>query len=303
MVTRAWVVALAFGLCAVGSAQVRPADLLKEDVPAADHKLSYGADPLQFGELRLPKAKGPHPVVMLVHGGCWVDRLPGADPRITTFELLRPLAAALAGAGFATWNVEYRRAGNPGGGWPGSFLDLASAADFLKKIARSYKLDLNRVIVAGHSSGGQFALWIAARGKLPPSSAVYTKRPLAVTGVVDIDGPPDLAAIQPEERKFCPVPGATLLLGGTPKEQPERYQEASAQSFLPLGIPQVIVAGGLVQHAQELITGYEVQARAKGDQVRMVVLEGAGHFDMLAPESRHGKELIKVMSEMAGMRR
>lgn len=77
---------------------------------------------MQFGELRLPKTKGPHPVAILVHGGCFVDQLPRRDPRDTAFEPLRPLAAALADAGVATWNLEYRREGNPGGGWrPGAF--------------------------------------------------------------------------------------------------------------------------------------------------------------------------------------
>ena len=113
--------------CAVAAAQgIQPADLWKQSAPAADHKLAYGQDALQFGELRLPNTKGPYPVVILVHGGCYVDRLPGRDPRDTTFEPLRPLAAALAEVGVATWNLEYRRAGNPGGGSPGTFLDLAA---------------------------------------------------------------------------------------------------------------------------------------------------------------------------------
>ena len=105
---------LALLLCSAASAQISPTDLLKETVSDADHILAYGPDPLQFGELRLPKAKGPHPVAIVVHGGCYVDRLPGRDPRITTYALLRPLAAALTDAGIATWNVEYRRAGDSG---------------------------------------------------------------------------------------------------------------------------------------------------------------------------------------------
>ena len=98
-------------LPAVAAGQfVSPLDLLKENVRAADHRISYGPGELHFGELRLPKgAKGPHPVVMLVHGGCWAHQLKGNDPRATSFELLRPMAAALADAGIATWNVEYRR--------------------------------------------------------------------------------------------------------------------------------------------------------------------------------------------------
>src|SRR5262245_50050290 len=128
---------------------LRPEDLLREDVPAADHRLSYGADPLQFGELRLPKNRGPHAVAVVVHGGCWADRLPNRDPRITGFEPLRPLANALALAGIATWNVEYRRVGNAGGGWPGTFQDIGRATDFLKTIAQRYDLDVARIVSVG----------------------------------------------------------------------------------------------------------------------------------------------------------
>ena len=123
-------------------------------MPPADHRLTYGSTPLEFGELRLPKTPGPHPVAVLIHGGCWVDRLPGRDPRITGFEPLRPFAAALTAAGVATWNIEYRRAGHRGGGWPGTFQDVASATDFLRKLAPKHDLDLTRVVLVGHSAGG-----------------------------------------------------------------------------------------------------------------------------------------------------
>ena len=298
MPSKAWTARLVFGLSVATFAQMPPTALLKLDVPPADHKLSYGADPLQFGELRLPKTKGPHPVVMLVHGGCWADRLPGRDPHITTYELLRPLAAALTRQGLATWNVEYRRVGNPGGGWPGTFLDLGSAADFLRKIAPSYQLDLQRVVLVGHSSGGQLALWIAARSKLPASSAIYTKNPLKVGAIVDIDGPPDLAQAQPEEGKFCPVPGITEFLGGTPTQQPDRYRQGSAPSFLPLGISQQIVAGELLQQSPSLVTRYESQAQSKGDRVTTLALPGSGHFDMLAPGTQYGKKLLSAISAL-----
>ena len=274
---------------------IQPADLWKQPVPAADHKLAYGQDALQFGELRLPKTKGLYPVVILVHGGCYVDRLPGRDPRDTTFEPLRPLAAALSEAGVATWNLEYRRAGNRGGGWPGTFLDLAAGADFLRTIARDNHLDLHRVVVVGHSSGGSFAHWLAARSKLPRSSPLYSKNPLHVKAVVNIDGPPDLAAFQPIERKACPVPGLTQLMGGTPSEQPERYSQSSATPLLPVGVPQAIVAGGFLLTMYDLVSSYEAAARAKGDSVTVLNLEGAGHFDMLAPGSQYGKPVNEAI--------
>ena len=286
---------LVLGLAQIASAQLRPADLLKIDVPAPDRTLHYGADPLQFGELRLPKTKGPHVIVMLIHGGCFVDRIPNIDPRGPTVELLKPFAEALTRAGVATWNIEYRRVGNAGGGWPGTFLDVASAADFLRTVAPSYSLDLDRVIVVGHSAGGPLALWMAARSKLPTSSAVYTKSPLALKAVINVDGPPDLASAQPKERQFCPVPAISQFMGGTPTDQPQRYLEGSALSFLPLGISQTIVVGGLLRGVPELVTSYEAQAKAKGDRITVLTLEGSSHHDMFAPDNPHGKILIQAI--------
>jgi acetyl esterase/lipase len=289
---------LALSLGCAACAHVNPAALLTEDLPPADHRLSYGSGPLQFGELRLPKTSAPHAVVLLVHGGCWADRLPGLDPRATTLELLRPLAAALTREGFATWNVEYRRAGSPGGGWPGTYLDLAAATDYLRSVAPAYHLDLDRLIVAGHSSGGQLALWIAARPRLPESSPLYTKNPLRVKAVVDIDGPFDLAAAQPLERSFCEIPAITQFLGGTPAEQPERYRDGSALSFLPLRIPQHVFSSALLKLAPDLVDSYVAQARAKGDHVTVHNLVGSGHFDMLSPGNLYGKVLIEVISSL-----
>jgi acetyl esterase/lipase len=274
---------------------IQPADLWRQPVAEADRKLAYGKDPLQFGELRLPRTHGPHPVVIIVHGGCFLDRLPKRDPRDTTFEPLRPLAAALADAGVATWNLEYRRAGNPGGGWPGSYLDLAAGTDFLRTIARANRLDLKRVVLVGHSAGGTFVHWLAARPKLPRSSPLYSAKPLRVKGVVNVDGPPDLAPAQPLEMKFCGLPAISQFMGGSAAEKPERYRDGSALPVLPLGVPQTIVAGGLLRSSYALVSDYEAAAVSKGDVVTVLKLDGSGHFDMLAPDSEYGKSLLKAI--------
>ena len=118
-------------------------------------KIAYGSDPLQFGELHVPAGEGPFPVVIFIHGGCWL-----AEYDITT---TRPLAGALRDQGIAVWNLEYRRVGNPGGNYPGLLLDIGSGTDHLKQLASDYPLDLSRVIVMGHSAGGHLALWTGAR--------------------------------------------------------------------------------------------------------------------------------------------
>src|SRR6185295_110755 len=104
--------------------------ILDAPAPAADARLRYGPDPLQFGDLRLPKGAGPHKVAILIHGGYWRAQY--------DLEYTGHLCAALTRAGIATWNLEYRRAGNPGGGWPGTFQDVAMGADYLRELAGKY---------------------------------------------------------------------------------------------------------------------------------------------------------------------
>src|ERR1700693_3029156 len=146
-------------------------DILTLPPPPADARLTYGADPNQFGELRVPKSQGPFPVVMNIHGGFWRAKY---DLKHAGY-----LCAAFTAKGLATWNVEYRRVGNPGGGWPGTFEDIANAYRFLPQIASDYDFDATRVMVMGHSAGGQLALCLA--GHEPTVKAV-----ISLAGVVDL---------------------------------------------------------------------------------------------------------------------
>src|SRR5215470_13314808 len=137
-------------------------DVLTRPVPQADHRIAYGPNEFQFGELRLPKGEGRSPVAIVIHGGCWMSEY--------GLSYMGHLSAALTEAGVATWSVEYRRIGNKGGGWPGTFEDVSRAADHLRTLAKTYPLDLSRVIATGHSAGGHLALWLAARKLLPKDS-------------------------------------------------------------------------------------------------------------------------------------
>ena len=117
------------------AAQTRSAlDLANAQVPPGAQRIPYGTDPLQFGELRVPSTKGPYPVAIVVHGGCRVAKLGNMDERAVAIDNMRPVAAALTDAGIATWNSEYRRIGNAGGGWPGTFQDVARAADYIRTL-------------------------------------------------------------------------------------------------------------------------------------------------------------------------
>ncbi|HVH89193.1 MAG TPA: alpha/beta hydrolase, partial [Terriglobales bacterium] len=128
--------------------------ILGDRPPPADVRLGYGPDQNQFGDLRVPKGNGPFPAAMFVHGGFWRARY---DLNHTGFA-----CAALTKAGFVTWNLEYRRLGNPGGGWPGSFEGVSAGYKALQQLAGKYQIDTDRILALGHSAGGELALVLAA---------------------------------------------------------------------------------------------------------------------------------------------
>ena len=147
------------------------ADLLAKPRAKADIRIAYGTDPNQFGELWFSPGKGPFPVVVLIHGGCW-------QASTARHNMMDYMAADLRAKGIAVWNLEYRRIGHAGGGYPGTFLDAAAGIDELRALAKARHLDLTRVVVAGHSAGGHLATWTAGRGHLAKTSPLYMARPL-----------------------------------------------------------------------------------------------------------------------------
>lgn len=236
----------------------------------ADARVTYGAAPEQFGELRLPAGPGPHPVVVLIHGGCWRAEYDIAH--------IAPLATALAADGWAVWAIEYRRVGSPGGGWPGTFQDIGAAIDHLRVLAKSHPLDLSRIVAAGHSAGGHLALWSAARGALPQESAIAAPHPLLPHGVVAIAGITDLTTYaSPNGCGSAVVP----LLGGEAATMRERYVLASPVSTVPTVPLQLIVgtADTIVPRTQA-----DALVRVAGSPSTVRVVEGAGHFDLIAPD-------------------
>ena len=165
-------------------------DILSRTPPPADHRIHYGADPLQFGDLRLPVAKPGQllPVAVILHGGWWQSAY--------DLEYMGHVCAALKNEGVATWSLEYRRVGNAGGAWPGTMQDAAAGFDYLAVLAKSYPLDLRRVIAAGHSAGGHLAFWLAGRQHIPSSSALHQPQPVVpLVSVVGLAGAVDLRLV------------------------------------------------------------------------------------------------------------
>ncbi len=213
------------------------ADVLTDPPPQpADERLAYGPEPLQFGDLRRSESDA---LAVVLHGGAWK----------ATYNLIHTghLCAALRNAGIATWNVEYRRVGDPGGGWPGSLEDVLRAVEHARGLA-------DRLVLVGHSAGGHLALLAAARVRLPV---------VAIAAVCD-----------PATWQHEAVP---LLLGA------ERPPEASPLRQLPLGVPQILVHGT----ADEVVPFEQSAryAEAAGGEAELVPLEGAGHFEPIDPLS------------------
>jgi acetyl esterase/lipase len=252
-----------------------PKDLDALPSKPADQRVTYGTGPSQYGELRVPAGGGPHPLVILIHGGCF---------KFGTLRYFGAMADALEAGGIATWNIEYRRLGEPGSGWPGTYLDVARAVDQVRVIAKEHRLDLDRVVVVGHSAGGHLAMWTAARGRLPAESDLYVANSLKVRGVVNLAGPMDMTANIAGYEGLCGDTVITSLLGGTPSAVPQRYAQASAMKLLPLGVPQVIVVG---EHEEFVplanVDAYVKAATAAGDRVRRILIPTAGHFEVASP--------------------
>jgi acetyl esterase/lipase len=247
---------------------MNPTPMSSEDIldlapPPADARLSYGTDPNQFADIRLPKTKGPFAVAMNIHGGYWRAK----------YDLAHcgHLCAALTAKGIATWNIEYRRVGNPGGGWPGTFEDIRSAYRFLPQIARKYDLDSNKVLVMGHSAGGQLALCLAAHES-------SLKRAVSLAGVVDL---------QQAWEQHLSHNAVVEFLGGTPGEVPEHYREADPmQLAIDHGTTQWLIHGA----ADDVVPSYfsrqyAEEKKKRGEDVHYTEISTAGHFDLIDPRS------------------
>jgi len=254
--------------------------------PPATATVRYGDDDKRSGELRIPPGKGPFPVVFLIHGGCWANDM-GGMPQ------LRSLAEAFRRKGVAVWSVTYRRLGDPGAGWPGTFQDVAAAEDQLTVLAKRYPLDLKRVALAGHSAGAQLAAWAAARPKLP---ALWTGtiRPVAVAM---IDGPAGLAPFVGTDARVCGRPVIVPLMDGTPAEKPVEYRMASGADHWPLGTKQLFVRGALGPFMAPEIAA----AKAAGDSVAVFDPPKPTHFDVVTPSSPNGAAVVDwVVKEAFG---
>ena len=212
--------------------------------PPADVRLAYGPEPLQFGDLRLPEAEAP-PLAVVIHGGYWK----------ANYNLIHTghMSRALTEQGVATWNVEYRRVGDPGGGWPGTGNDVARAVELVAELP----VDQTRVVLVGHSAGGQLALWAAKRAQLPV---------VALAPVSDVR----------ESAARTGPDGAPARFMAA-----EHFAEGSPLELLPLGVQQIVIHGTEDDGVPYAMS--ERYVEAAGGEAELVTLEGTGHFEPIDP--------------------
>lgn len=259
-------------------------DVLSRPAAAPDHTATYGSDPDHVVDLWAPSAPGS-PLVVLIHGGFW-------RAAYTRFHS-RPMANALVEAGYAVAVPEYRRVGSAGGGgWPGTFDDIAAVLDAVGGLAAPLGADPRRTVWVGHSAGGHLALWAAARRRLPADSPWHTAGESA--GAVSLAGCNSLWL----SAEWGEGDGAAAdLLGGTPDEVPERYAAADPAALLPLGVPVALVHGTADEIVRvEMSRQYAKAASDTGDAVTYFEVPGADHFDVIDPLSTAWPRVLEAIT-------
>jgi acetyl esterase/lipase len=273
---------------------MNPREILTRPAPPPDHVISYGTGAEQAADLWLPAQSGTPAsgaaLIVLLHGGFWraaFDRMHA-----------RPLASALAAAGYAVCVPEYRRTGQEGGGWPGTFDDVAAAVDALPGlVAAAGRVRTGAPVLAGHSAGGHLALWAAARGRLHPGSRWHSAAALA-GGVVGLAAVSDLAGCAEQDLGGG---AAALLMGGGPGEWPDRYALADPAGMVP-GPEVVRLVHGEIDDIVpcEMSVTYAERMVAAGGDASCDVLRGCGHFEVIDPLSAAWPRVLGAFGEVAG---
>jgi acetyl esterase/lipase len=260
-------------------------DILSKPQTVPDARVAYGADANQFLEVRLPRSKPPHPVLMNIHGGYWRAR----------YDLTHAghLCDALRTAGLATFNIEYRRVGNIGGGWPGTFEDIRTAYRFLQQGHSRFQLDLDRLVVMGHSAGAQLALCLAAHESSVGSSLQGSvQRVISLAGVVDLKRAYALHLSNDAVQEF---------LGGTPDAVPDHYREADPMELKIPSARQWLLQGTEDDTVPpELSRDYVTHKKQAGEAAELLEIRHAGHFDLIDPAAEAFQQIRSTALEAVG---
>jgi acetyl esterase/lipase len=254
-------------------------DILSRQPPPADLRLTYGSDRNQFIDLRLPTGKNkPHPLAINIHGGFWRAKY--------TLDHAGHLCAAITAEGIATANLEYRRVGNDGGAWPGTFEDIRSAYQFLVQNAQKHNFNAQKVVVLGHSAGGQLALCLAAHEP-------HVKAVISLAGVVDLQRAYQLHLSHDAVVEF---------LRGTPDEVPDHYREADPMQLSIVKASQWLIHGtadDVVPPAfsRDYVALKQRRSENKQEDAHLREVSGADHYDLIDPLSKAWNRVERIVRE------
>ena len=268
-------------------------DILERPPPSFDKRVKYGHDPQHFAELRFPVGQGPFPFLFVIHGGFWQS----------AYDLshIGHLCAAFTGERIITCNLEYRRLGDPGGGWPGTFQDIGLAIDhILEMISSDPRVDLAQTAVIGHSAGAHLALWLGGRHRIPKASPLHGTPKHRLGSAVSLAGVCDLRTAW-KQRLGNGV--AARLMGGTPDQYPDRYDAGSPIELLPTGTRQVLIHGSvddIVPASQS--EKFVERAKQLGEHPTLIKLDGIGHFELIDPESDAWSPVVGAVLPLLGVR-
>ena len=263
-----------------GAGQVSFSEIQALEYSTPNEVIPYGAGEYQFAEYWHPGTSEPA-LVILIHGGCWSNEY-GLDH-------IRALASKLKGSGYAVWSTEYRRVGDAGGGWPGTFEDIADSLNYTDKLSN---INQHAKFVMGHSAGGHLALWVAAAGHLPLDSPLGKRIKTQIQGAIGLAPIADLAAYSLGDNS-CEVV-TEKLMGGPAKALAERYALGSPSALLP-SIDSILIHG-----EGDTIVNISQSQRyaASSSRASIIPLKGLGHFDMINPEGPVFDRIIEALARL-----
>jgi len=261
-------------------AQISFTEIQTQPFDSPDDIVKYGEERLQFAEYWHPGTEKPA-LVVLIHGGCWLNEY-GLDH-------VRSLASKLKGNNYAVWSMEYRRVGDSGGGWPGTFEDVIDSINHTGKLKN---INQGSRFLLGHSAGGQLALWAGSAAYFPPASPLRDRLKVRLSGTIGLAAISDLEEYA-RGSSSCEIV-TKQLMGGLPGEQQASYGYASPARLLP-SVPAVLIHGesdGIVNISQS-----QHYATASA-MVELNSLSDLGHFDMINPNGPAFDQILKALAAL-----
>jgi acetyl esterase/lipase len=269
-------------------------DLIRRPMPSPTREFVYGALPEQVADLWLPAGEGPFSVVLMVHGGCWRSR-------VAKLTIMNYAAEDLRRRGIAVWNVEYRGVDRPGGGYPGTFQDVAAGADKLTEIAPAYHLRTDRIVAFGHSAGGHLALWLAARARIPAASLLHAARPLPIAAVVSSGGLPDLEVVRAGGNCGADTVGA--LVGPPNAIRSDVYADTSPAELGVGRDRERLISGDQDPLAPPaLADAYAAKMKRLGAAISATTVANTGHVELISPGTPAWTQTVRTIRKLLRIR-